>query len=378
LFYFSPLTLELCTCVCWSVKMSFPTNQVSRFLCSFQDEDRAKLDINFVTGVHSVVSEQDTFKYQEQLPSLPVPALEDTIKRYIRSIKPIQTDPDAFARSEKAALDFLNSSCAEKLQRALEQRAEQCVAENRGFPHTHWLEEWWENLAYLSSRDPLAINLNCFGTLFSGISIDYGPQVDAEALALTRAAAVIYGTMQFRNALISNQLGPESLDRRGNIPLCMAQFNRVFSSVREPGVEMDKITQYDIDSDPAVPPHVAVWCQGRWYTMPLVRGDQRSAPQAGVGNDSALAVFKAYFQSLSAVRADANARHERDGDDLPVAVLTSAERTFWSKARTQLQNSNAVAAASLRAVESAAFHVIFSSARYVFYVLLSVVGTAMS
>lgn len=334
--------------------MSFSTAAVGRFLGSFFDEQRAALDVNFVNGVHSVIAKNGTFQFQDRLPQLPVPPLAETIDRYLRSIKAIQVQPSDYARSEAAARAFLSSECAASLQQALEARARKCTEEKRGFPHTHWLEEWWENLAYLSSRDPLAINLNCFGTLFCGIPTDFGPTTDKNLLALTRAAAVIYGTMQFRHALQTGQLGAESLDRRGRMPLCMAQFNRVFSSIREPGEEMDHITQFDIDGDPAVPPHVAVWCEGRWYRMPLIRGDQKAA--AG----GPLAVFSAYLQSLVALQADAQRRASKEQDDLPITVLTSAERTFWSRARRELQSTSPEASASLLAVESAAFHVILS------------------
>ena len=120
--------------------MSFSTENVARFLRSFYDEPRDKLEVDFVNGVHSVISEHDTFKFQDRLPQLPVPPLADTIKRYLRSLRAIQTDPEAYARSEQAAKAFLDSECAQTLQQALEDRARTCEVEKRGFPHTHWLE----------------------------------------------------------------------------------------------------------------------------------------------------------------------------------------------------------------------------------------------
>lgn len=32
----------------------------------------------------------ETFKYQNQLPKLPIPELEDTAKRYLAALKPLQ------------------------------------------------------------------------------------------------------------------------------------------------------------------------------------------------------------------------------------------------------------------------------------------------
>ena len=36
------------------------------------------------------------------------------------------------------------------------------------YPDTHWLERWWETLAYHSDRNPLPINVNVFGTMYQG------------------------------------------------------------------------------------------------------------------------------------------------------------------------------------------------------------------
>lgn len=32
----------------------------------------------------------ETFKYQDQLPKLPIPELEDTVRRYLNALKPLQ------------------------------------------------------------------------------------------------------------------------------------------------------------------------------------------------------------------------------------------------------------------------------------------------
>jgi hypothetical protein len=349
--------------------VSFPATQVAQFLNSLYDEERAKEDLDFVEGVHTVVKERNTFGLQKLLPQLPVPKLEDTIRRYLKSIKAVQLDADAYARSEATAMAFLASDCAAKLQHALEQRARDCVTNARGYPHTHWLEEWWENLAYLSGRDPLAINLNCFGTMLSGLSLDFGPLASTATLVATRAAAVIYGTMQFVYALDSATLGPEALGP-GKAPLCMSQFKRVFRSVRQPGEHQDAIVQHEMPADQA--PHVAVWCEGQWFCLPVVRGDQRAA--AGGDASSSLATFISYLQAVQAVRADAQQRRRRqqqqkeeekaaEDHDLPLAVLTSAERTFWSRARDYLRGTSPAAAEALRMVESAEFHVVLSNAR---------------
>lgn len=61
--------------------------------------------------------------FQDSLPRLPVPPLKDTIKRYLRSIRPILDDVN-YERIEKEAKEFENG-IGRKLQRYV------------------WLKSWW-------------------------------------------------------------------------------------------------------------------------------------------------------------------------------------------------------------------------------------------
>jgi carnitine O-acetyltransferase len=44
------------------------------------------MTIRFAAGP----TDGETFKYQNQLPKLPIPKLEDTAKRYLAALKPLQ------------------------------------------------------------------------------------------------------------------------------------------------------------------------------------------------------------------------------------------------------------------------------------------------
>ena len=54
------------------------------------------------------------YSYQASLPRLPVPPLKDTIKRYLRSVRPILTD-DAYSDVVQLSEDFLDT-IASRLQ----------------------------------------------------------------------------------------------------------------------------------------------------------------------------------------------------------------------------------------------------------------------
>lgn len=88
---------------------------------------------------------------QNSLPRLPVPALEDTFTRLRRSLQPLAHSPDELRATERKIRDF-EAGLASELQTRLLKR--QKTTE-------HWLEEWWDNGAYMGYRDSVCI-ATCF------------------------------------------------------------------------------------------------------------------------------------------------------------------------------------------------------------------------
>jgi carnitine O-acetyltransferase len=67
------------------------------------------------------------------LPKLPVPKLQDTLKRYLRALEGLQ-DEDEHARTKSVVQDFLSSGEGERWQRRLEEY-------NKGVDS--YIEEFW-------------------------------------------------------------------------------------------------------------------------------------------------------------------------------------------------------------------------------------------
>lgn len=59
-----------------------------------------------------------TFSFQSAMPRLPVPPLKDTMKRYLRTVKPLLSE-DEYAKTEKEAKEFMSSGGAKKCQAIL-------------------------------------------------------------------------------------------------------------------------------------------------------------------------------------------------------------------------------------------------------------------
>lgn len=87
-----------------------------------------------------------TFGAQTKLPRLPVPNLEDTFSRLKESLKPIAWSESEYA-SVVSKVDEFAKTKAPELQGRLLARATE---------HPHWLEEWWDDAAYLGYRDSVS------------------------------------------------------------------------------------------------------------------------------------------------------------------------------------------------------------------------------
>lgn len=87
------------------------------------------------------------FRYENALPKLPLPQLQDTAERYLHSIKPFVKDSE-YECSKQAVEDFVRpGSLGQDVQEQLRARAHDPAIHN-------WLHEWWTEM-YLSSRASL-------------------------------------------------------------------------------------------------------------------------------------------------------------------------------------------------------------------------------
>lgn len=130
--------------------------------------------------------------FQASLLSLPIPTLENTLKRYLRSLQPLVT-PQAFARSSALASAF-GAQGGPALEQAL-------IASARAKRHTSYISEAWFD-SYLTSRAPLPLNLNPQLTWRD----DARPGMQAQA---ARAANLAHAAARFHLTLAAGVLEPE-------------------------------------------------------------------------------------------------------------------------------------------------------------------------
>ncbi|XP_070518050.1 carnitine O-palmitoyltransferase 1, liver isoform isoform X1 [Cardiocondyla obscurior] len=260
------------------------------------------------------------YSFQGSLPRLPLPSVPDTMKRYLRSVRPL-LDDENYSRMEKLANEFENG-IGIKLQRYLILKS---------WWATNYVSDWWEEYVYLRGRSPLMVNSN-----FYGIDAILSHPTNVQA---ARAAAVICSCLQYRRLIERQELEPILV--QGLVPLCSWQYERVFNTTRVPGIEVDKIVHYQ-DAK-----HVVVYHKGRYFKVLI------------------------YYRNriLQACEIEVQIQQILDDNSAPsegeekLAALTAGERTAWAQARQDFF-SKGVNKASLDIIEKAAFVVALDDVPY--------------
>ncbi len=290
------------------------------------------------------------FEHQGQLKQLPVPELEETLSLYVQTVRPLLSEQErketeakvrSFAQGDGPKLHAMLVAKANAIDQgtyvapvdnepnAYPDDGSSLHPEGEGsrFPNTHWLEEWWERLAYQSDRTSVAVNINCFQSHFHATPCEHAP--------LLRAAWLIKAEMHFHKALLAGDLPPDSA---GKSVQCSAQYLRFFSTTRVPGPAVDRLHTWKGSR------HACIERRGYWYVIEDV--DTLSVAQI--------------LDQLEFIKRDAETRQSRGPG---VGAFTATERDVWAANRARLL---AVApeenARALRLLESAVFHLVLSEA----------------
>ncbi|KAM8888732.1 carnitine O-palmitoyltransferase 2, mitochondrial [Synchiropus picturatus] len=262
--------------------------------------------------------------YQKSLPRLPVPKLEDTIRRYLAAQRPLLND-DQFKETEKVAVDFQNG--AGKVLH------EELVAQDKNNKHTSYISAPWFDM-YLSARDSVVLNFNPFMCFNSDPKPQYNDQ-------LVRATNMVCSTVRFMKTLRAELLEPEvfhlnpaksdtdqfkklirwvpsSLSWYGAYmvnayPLDMSQYFRLFNSTRVPKTGRDELVT-DVSGR-----HLLVMRKGHMYVFDIVDRDGNLVTPAEIQSN------------LKYILSD-----QTPAADHPLGVLTSENRDVWAGLRQKL------------------------------------------
>ncbi|XP_031774670.1 carnitine O-palmitoyltransferase 1, liver isoform isoform X1 [Apis florea] len=262
------------------------------------------------------------YSFQGSLPRLPLPSVVDTMKRYLRSVRPL-LDDENYARMETLANEF-QKGIGVKLQRYLILKS---------WWATNYVSDWWEEYVYLRGRSPIMVNSNFYGI---DAILMYPTNIQ-----VARAANVIYSCLQYRRLIERQELEPILI--QGLVPLCSWQYERVFNTTRIPGRETDKIVHYQ-DSK-----HIVVYHKGKYFKVPIYHKNRILQPPE----------IEIQMQQILNDKSIPS-----DGEE-KLAALTASERTAWAIAREEFF-SKGMNKASLDLIEKAAFIVVLDDIPYIY------------
>ena len=271
----------------------------------------------------------DWFAHQSKLPRPRTrrrPALAPTFARYLERNG---------AAPHRLRVRAHRAWCARSWRRVT-RAALQAVLEGRAASMRNWIEDWWEQFAYLRTRTTMAISINWFGVTpeFHGAPLGRWNSgvgnVDGAAMTI-HALLDVYATL--RAGRFAAEKSP--LARAASSSTCTSS---AASSARRPVAGQDTLYQ-DAESK-----HIVLLRKGA-----LVR-----VPVDGSGRPLGLAQLKG--QLADAVAAVDNDVLMEQRDEPPLSTLTALERDCWAEEREAMQNDDPINAASLLEVESALFH----------------------
>uniref|UniRef100_A0A8C7PD79 carnitine O-palmitoyltransferase n=1 Tax=Oncorhynchus mykiss TaxID=8022 RepID=A0A8C7PD79_ONCMY len=254
------------------------------------------------------------YSYQGSLPNQPVPAVKDTVKRYLESVRPLMT-PDEFERMTSLATQF-ESSLGNRLQWYLKLKA---------LWASNYVSDWWEEYIYLRGRSPIMVNSNYYGMDFL--------YVTPTPIQAARAGNTLHAFLMYRRKLNREELKPSRVPGTV-IPLCAAQCERMFNTTRTPGEETDTVQHWQ-DSD-----YVAVYHRGRYFRLRMYSSSRPLSPRE----------IESQLQRILDDPSPPSPGEEKLG------ALTAGDRIPWAKARKEYF-SLGVNKRSLDCIEKAAFFV---------------------
>ncbi|NXU72525.1 OCTC octanoyltransferase, partial [Oreotrochilus melanogaster] len=266
-------------------------------------------------------SEERTFQYQDSLPSLPVPPLDESLSKYLDAVKPF-LNQEEYERTENIVKNFENGIGKELHQKLLE----------RAKTRRNWLEDWWLNVAYLDLRISTQIHCNMGGP---------GPYIEScwppeEGTQIARASVHIWHTLQYWHLLRVEKV---PVERSGSAVLDMNQFRMLFCTCKIPGITRDSISSYfKTETEGECPSHLIVLSRGRVFAFDVIHeGSMLTTPE--------ILRQLAYIQK--------RCHSEPDGPGL--AALTSNERTKWAELRQYLIDLDPKNLALLEKIERSLF-----------------------
>lgn len=223
-----------------------------------------------------------------KLPRQPVPDLQHTLSKYLRTVQPLLS-LDEYKVTETLVHEFKkDGGIGQKLQDYLVERAKN---------HENWLSEWWLNCAYLEFRKPVVV--------WSSPGLVYPLKTfNRTADQLTYAANLIKAALSFKEVIDQNRIPPEMI---GSDPLDMSQYKKIFGTCRVPRPIRDELI-YNCNSN-----HIIVIHNNNFFRLNVLSDDNNILNTEDI-YDNLVAIVENSLEKT-----------------LPIGILTSENRDTWAE-----------------------------------------------
>lgn len=258
-------------------------------------------------------------RYEESLPQLPVPTLEETAKRYLKSVHCLLSDAE-YQKTKKAVEDFIApNSIGQKLQDRLVARREDPQTKN-------WIYEWWNHAAYLGYRDPVVPYVSYF----------YSHRDDRKRRdPAKRAAAISTAVLDFKKQVDAGTLEPEYMKK---LPIAMSSYEWMFNACRVPVKPADKPAKYPYQEHP----YILVIRKNSFYKLPhAVNGQTLNTTE-----------LEEQFKRIYNMAEKGPA----------VGIMTAENRDNWTDMRERLIKTSPANENALEQIQAASFVVCLDDA----------------
>jgi carnitine O-acetyltransferase len=243
---------------------------------------------------------------QSSLPRLPIPTLEETMRRFLPTALPLAKSEEEKSTLKEACQLFPQQAAA--LQQRLHHRRDVEMADSS------WLQLWWNTWGYLQVRDSIVINVSYYFNFADDPTATTG---------VSRGASILFAAAEFRKRVCSGELPAEAVGKN-KTPLCSVAFKYMFHACRIPKRVQDSYRIYD----PSLYSHAVVARKGHFFAIPLC--------DPTTGDPVALEDLRASLERVVQI-ADASP------PPLRLGVLTSNNRDDWADARMALLEAGGVA-----------------------------------
>ncbi|KAL8979169.1 MAG: hypothetical protein Q9205_005432 [Flavoplaca limonia] len=280
---------------------------------------RRAVSNNESIGYREDNSKGPMLRFEDSLPRLPVPTLEETSRRYLKSVYPLLNQAE-FENTRKAVEDFVRpNGIGQELQKRLQARREDPK-------HKNWIYEWWNDAAYLSYRDPVVPYVSYF----------YSHRDDRRRRdPAKRAAALTSAVLRFKEDVDNGTLEPEYMKR---LPISMEQNQWLFNSCRIPSHKRDYPVKYSHKDHP----YFVVIRKNQFYkVLHEINGQQLN-----------VAELETQFRRILTIAEKGPA----------IGALTSQNRDVWTSARETLLAANPANATALETIQASSFVVCLDDA----------------